>query len=96
MRAASRAFILACAGFGLSAGSAQAADVRLGQALYETHCGACHYERVHSRKKSVITSLAALKLEVAKWAAQTDRRFTAGELEDIIEYLNRSHYRIAK
>lgn len=96
MRAASRAFILACAGFGLSAGSAQAADVRLGQALYETHCGACHYERVHSRKKSVITSLAALKLEVAKWAAQTDRRFTAGELEDIIEYLNQSHYRIAK
>lgn len=96
MRAASLALILACAGFGLYAGAAQAADARLGQELYETHCGGCHYERLHSRKKSVITSLAALKLEVAKWAAQTDRRFTAGELEDIIEYLNQSHYRIAK
>ena len=96
MRAASLVLILACAGLGLSAGCAQAADARLGRELYETHCGGCHYERVHSRKKSVITSLAALKLEVARWAAQTDRRFTAAELEDIVEYLNRSHYRIAK
>ncbi len=96
MRSASRISILVLAGVSVQAGAAYAADSTLGKALYETHCGSCHYERLHERKQSAIDSLAALKLEVEKWARQTDRRFTAAELEDIVEYLNQSHYRLAK
>ena len=72
---------------------AVAADPELGKALYETHCAACHSEKLHTRSTTRIASLAALKLEVEKWAAQTNRRFTPEELDSIAEYLNRSVYR---
>ena len=70
-----------------------AQDAAQGKALYETHCGSCHYERVHDRLKSDVKDLADLRDTVARWAAQTKRSFTLDELEDIVEYLNISHYR---
>jgi hypothetical protein len=30
---------------------------------------------------------------VAQWAPQTKRTYTLDELEDIVQYLNESHYR---
>ena len=73
---------------------AAAQDAERGRALYETHCGGCHYERVHERLKSDIKALDGLRAAVARWASQTKRRFSPGELADIVEYLNVSHYRI--
>jgi mono/diheme cytochrome c family protein len=69
-------------------------DAQRGRDLYDTHCGGCHYERVHERTTSDIKSLGALRAAVAKWAPQTKRNFTPDELADIVEYLNVSHYRI--
>jgi hypothetical protein len=80
----------------LASGGAFGADAQPGRLLYETHCGTCHYEKLHERKTSAISTIVALKVEVAKWAAQTNRRFTQAELDDIAEYLNQSHYRLAK
>ena len=85
-----------CALLALFAGAALAADPQQGKPLYETHCGTCHYEKLHNRKTTNIKTIVALKLEVAKWAAQTNRRFTQAELDDIAEYLNESHYRLAR
>ena len=93
MRAAD---VCVCAGLVLGAGPVLAADPQQGQLLYETHCGTCHYEKVHERKGTKIDTIAALKVEVAKWARQTSRSFTPAELDDIAEYLNQSHYRLAK
>lgn len=73
---------------------AAAQDAERGRALYDTHCGGCHYERVHKRTKSAIKDLEDLRAAVAKWALQTKRSFTPDELADIVEYLNVSHYRI--
>lgn len=78
----------------LAALPAAAQDAERGRALYETHCGGCHYERVHDRLKSDIKSLDDLRVAVARWAPQTGRNFTPDELADIVEYLNVSHYRI--
>jgi mono/diheme cytochrome c family protein len=72
------------------------ADAAQGRPLYETHCGGCHYEKLHDRKSTRIQTLAALKVEIVRWAGQTGRRFTPAEIDDIAEYLNRSHYRLAK
>lgn len=83
-------------GLALLSVQARASDAQSGRLLYETHCGGCHYERLHDRVKTKINSLAALRAEVAKWAAQTGRKFSAAELEDIVEYLNQSHYRTAQ
>lgn len=92
MRHASAAAALALA-FTLPAA---AQDAARGRELYETHCLTCHYERIHSRdaSRSLIRTLAQLRVEVANWAAQTGRPFTVEDLDDIAEYLNRSHYRL--
>jgi mono/diheme cytochrome c family protein len=68
-------------------------DVQRGKVMYETHCGGCHYERVHDRARTKIGGLADLRDEVSRWAPQTGRRFTLNEREDVVQYLNESHYR---
>ena len=75
---------------------ALAADPQQGKVLYETYCGTCHYEKLHERKATLIDTFAALKVQVAKWSLQVNRSFSLAELDDIAEYLNQSHYRIAK
>lgn len=78
----------------LAAGGAQAQDLERGKLLYETQCGECHYERVHDRIKSDVKDLANLRDTVARWAKRTKQKsFTLDELEDIVQYLNASHYR---
>lgn len=77
---------------------AVAQDAAQGRVLYETHCLGCHYERIHKRDpaRSLVKTHAGLRVEVAKRAALTGRAFTAQELDDISEYLDRSHYRLRK
>ena len=73
--------------------SAWPQDAARGRLLYETHCGACHYERVHQRLRSAVRDIADLRDMVARWAPQTKRTYTLDEREDIVQYLNESHYR---
>ena len=75
---------------------AWAQDAQRGRALYETHCLGCHYERIHARdpSRSPIRTLAQLRVEVANRAALSGRPFTLEDLDDLAEYLNRSHYRM--
>jgi mono/diheme cytochrome c family protein len=77
------------------AAPAWAQDAARGRLLYENHCLACHYERIHKRDpaKSLVKSFLRLRVEVADRAALTQQRFTIQDLDDIAEYLNRSHYR---
>lgn len=77
---------------------ASAQDAERGKLVYETQCLTCHYERIHNRdpSRSPIRTLPQLRVEVAKWAAQTGQRFTVEDLDDIAAYLNRSHYRLEK
>ena len=77
---------------------AWAQDPDRGRALYDTHCIACHYERIHKRdpSRSLIRSIAQLRVEVVQRAALTGQRFTTEDLDDIAEYLNRTHYKFAK
>jgi len=82
----------------LAALPAQAQDPVRGRLLYETHCFSCHYERIHERDAahSRIVTRAGLLAEVAERAALTQRPFTREDLEDIAEYLDRSHYHLKK
>ena len=82
----------------LLAAPAWAQDAQRGKELYETHCLSCHYERIHKRdpSRSIVKSTAQLRVEVANRAALTQRPFTPEDLDDIAEYLNRTHYRFAK
>lgn len=73
-------------------------DAQRGRTLYEVHCLTCHYESIHKRdpSRSLIRSLAQLRVEVAQRAVQTGQRFTIEDLDDIAAYLNRSYYRLEK
>lgn len=84
---------LACAAL-----PAASQDAARGRQLYETHCGGCHYERVHerARERSLVKSLAELRVEVVRRGQQTRRTFTIDDLDDIAKYLNRSHYKFEK
>ena len=98
MRPASAAPVLAFAVLAAPAVPAAAQDAERGRELYEAHCTACHYERIHRRdpSRSLVRTLADLRVEVAQRAALTGRRFAPQDLDDIAEYLNRSHYRLLK
>lgn len=90
--------VLAIAALAGIACPAIAQDEARGQMLYETHCTGCHYERVHKRERdrAQVRTLAQLRVEVARRAAETRRPFTLEDLDDIAEYLNRSYYRLEK
>ena len=77
---------------------AWAQDAQRGSALYDLHCLTCHYERIHKRdpSRSLVRTFTQLRLEVAQRAASTGQRFTLADLDDIAEYLNRTHYRLEK
>jgi mono/diheme cytochrome c family protein len=77
---------------------AQAQDAERGRLLYQTHCGGCHYERVHERDRarSLVKTLTELKLTIARWAPYTKFRFAPADMDDVAEYLNRSHYKLEK
>jgi mono/diheme cytochrome c family protein len=92
MRAITSASLLAA--LLVAAGAARAQNIDRGRLLYDTHCATCHTERLHTREKSVIQSYGALRAEVGKRAGMTNRQFSPDELEDIIEFLDRSHYRL--
>ena len=78
----------------LLAFAAAAQDAERGRLLYQTYCGGCHYERVHDRLRTEVKDLSDLRDMVGRWAPQTKRSFTLDEREEIVQYLNESHYRI--
>ena len=80
-------------GFGI-AGTALSQDVSHGRLLYETHCIACHREGLHDRKNSKVATYADLRWQVERWTRETGRRFTHEEREDLVEFLDATHYRL--
>ncbi len=77
---------------------AHAQNPQRGVLIYETHCGTCHYERVFERPpaRSLVKSRTALQVQVERWATQTKHRFTPEDIQDVVEYLDRAHYKFAK
>jgi mono/diheme cytochrome c family protein len=77
---------------------AQAQDARRGRQLYETLCLSCHYEHVHDRApgRSEVHSLNELRKETTLRAGLTGIRFTREDIEDVVAYLDQSHYHFAK
>lgn len=71
-----------------------AQDLERGRTLYEMHCGQCHFERLHDRDRSQVHSIDDLRDFVVRWSRQTRHDFTLDELEDVVQHLNETHYRL--
>jgi hypothetical protein len=81
----------AAAGWG-----AEIPDVERGRALYENHCVVCHTAKVHRRVPPLPLGIDDLRYIVTLWASQQGVRWNREEIEDVVFYLDRTHYRFDK
>ena len=71
---------------------AQAPDPVRGQALYENHCQVCHTSKVHARAKRIPMTRADVREIVGKWQVQQRLTWSAQDVGDVVEFLNRTQY----
>ncbi len=67
-----------------------------GRALYQNHCVVCHTDKVHRRVPPLPIGVDDLRFIVAVWATQQGLRWGREEIEDVVYYLDRVHYRFEK
>ncbi len=90
--------LLATGGLGIAAPgwSADVPDLERGRALYENHCVVCHTPKVHRRVPALPLGIDDLRFIVTLWASQQGLRWNRDEIEDVVFYLDRTHYRFVK
>jgi mono/diheme cytochrome c family protein len=85
-----------------SAAQAQAASVPAGgtvaptsrgQALYGTHCIACHNTQVHWRDAKLATDWLSLKAQVSRWQERAGLAWSNADVVEVARYLNDAIYR---
>jgi mono/diheme cytochrome c family protein len=64
-----------------------------GQALYTTHCIACHNTQVHWRDNKLATDWDSLKALVRRWQATAALAWSEADVVEVARYLNDSIYR---
>jgi mono/diheme cytochrome c family protein len=91
------AIFLAIAVLTISASSIAlaAGDPGRGAALHEA-CLGCHGTELYVPPKAKIKTLTALKKEVDRWNDRYNPKFSKQEIEDLVAYLNRDFYKLAK
>ena len=63
-----------------------------GKALYEHHCQGCHEAWAHSRDGRKATGREDLRKRTQAWAIHSGLPWTPQEVEDVVDYLDRSFY----
>ena len=72
------------------------AEFDRGRALYENHCRQCHDSWAHNQEGRVVASYSGLRERVASWSLHSGLGWTADEIGDVTEYLNRRFYQLKK
>ena len=80
----------------LPAAGAEVPNPERGRALYENHCVVCHTSKVHRRIPSSAIDTAALRSIVKVWMEEQKLRWSPEDIEDVVQYLNDTHYRFSK
>lgn len=79
-----------------AAAAAEAPNPERGRALYENHCVVCHTSKVHRRFPPSAIDMAALRFIVKVWVEEQKLRWSPEDIEDVVQYLNDTHYRFSK
>lgn len=99
MRASSLAIALLAAGGLAGAPAARGAEIpnlERGRSLYENHCVVCHTSKVHRRAAQLPLNIDDLRYIVNLWATQQGLNWGREDIEDVVFYLDRTHYRLEK
>jgi mono/diheme cytochrome c family protein len=75
------------------AGAGTAMPSSRGQALYTTHCIACHNTQVHWRDAKLARDWPSLKAQVSRWQASAALAWSEADVVEVARYLNDSIYR---
>lgn len=67
--------------------------VSRGQALYDTHCIACHTTQVHWRDARLARDWDGLKREVRRWQAANALAWSEADVVQVARHLNEAYYR---
>jgi mono/diheme cytochrome c family protein len=73
-----------------------APDVQRGRMLYENHCVTCHTPNIHSRAKRLPLTRDELVGIVDHFRRIQNLGWTPAEIDDVVEYLNRTRYRFVQ
>lgn len=65
-----------------------------GQMLYENHCQRCHTSVVHVRETRRARTMKDLEDWVRRWSGELKPAWSADEINDVVDYLNRRYYKI--
>lgn len=65
-----------------------------GQLLYENHCQVCHTSVVNVRETRRAHSLKDLEYWVTRWSGELEVPWSADEISDVVDFLNRRYYKI--
>lgn len=79
-----------------AARSAEVPDLERGRALYENHCIVCHTPKVHRRPAQLPLGLDDLRYIVNLWASQQGLAWSRDDIDDVVFYLDRTHYRLER
>jgi mono/diheme cytochrome c family protein len=76
----------------LAPGARAAGDPAKGERLHQS-CLQCHGTELYVAPKRKIKTLAALRKETARWGDYYNPKYTKGEIDDLVAYLNRDFYK---
>jgi mono/diheme cytochrome c family protein len=88
--------LLAAACLALSVSAAEVPSLERGRALYENHCMVCHTSKVHRRNPPSAIDAEALRFIVKVWVEEQKLRWSAEDIEDVVQYVNSTYYRFSK
>jgi mono/diheme cytochrome c family protein len=71
---------------------AHAQSIERGRQLYENHCQVCHTAQIHGRKDRMAFSAGDLREIVERWQNNQGLRWTAEEIEDVVQFLDTTRY----
>ena len=80
----------------LPVAAAEVPNLERGRALYENHCVVCHTSKVHRRYPPSAIDREALRFIVKVWVEEQKLRWRSEDVEDVVQYLDRAHYRFDK
>ena len=79
-----------------AAQGAEVPDLERGRALYENHCIVCHTPKVHRRAAPLPMRIDDLRYIVNLWASQQGLAWSRDDIDDVVHYLDRTHYRLER
>lgn len=87
--------LIALAAFPLAAPAADLPNLERGRALYENHCVVCHTSKVHRRYPPSAIDMEALRFIVRVWVEEQKLQWSQQDIDDVVLYLNRTHYKFS-